>query len=160
MRHFICVLLSLCAIEAWALPSAPHGLQDQDLENEQLLYLASLGGTFSQTGIASMYDEPQAIACGPGRFNPNAMTAAHKTLPCWSKARVTNLSNGRSTIVTINDRGPYVAGRIIDLSKASFRAIGAPGAGLMRVRVEALGRGNDSRHRHRNVDEWNAASTK
>jgi rare lipoprotein A len=69
------------------------------------------------------------------------MTAAHKTLPCWSKVRVTNLANGRSTVVTINDRGPYVAGRIIDLSRASFRAIGNTGAGLMRVRVEALGRG-------------------
>lgn len=76
-----------------------------------------------QSGIASYYWQPQRIACGGGHFNPNAMTAAHKTLPCGSRVMVTNRNNGKSVVVTINDRGPYVAGRIIDLSRAAASAI-------------------------------------
>lgn len=90
-----------------------------------------------QSGIASFYWQPQPVACG-GRFNPNAMTAAHKTLPCGSKVRVTNNRNGKSVVVTINDRGPYVKGRIIDLSKAAAQVIGMTGAGLAPVTVSRL----------------------
>ena len=75
-----------------------------------------------------------------GWFNPNAMTAAHKTLPFGTKVRVTHLGNGRSVDVTINDRGPYIAGRIIDLSKAAAGVIGMTGQGIARVAVEVLGR--------------------
>jgi len=88
-----------------------------------------------QTGIASFYWQPQAVACG-GRFNPNAMTAAHKTLKCGSKVKVTNKRNGRSVVVTINDRGPYIKGRIIDLSKAAAQQIGMVSSGLAPVTVE------------------------
>jgi rare lipoprotein A len=66
------------------------------------------------------------------------MTAAHKTLPLGSKAKVTNLKNGKSVEVEINDRGPYVEGRIIDLSKAAARALGIVDHGVARVRVELL----------------------
>lgn len=92
-----------------------------------------------QTGIASYYWQPQRVASG-GWFNPNAMTAAHKTLPFGTKVQVTNLNNGQSVTVTINDRGPYVAGRIIDLSSAAAGAIGMKGAGLARVSVNVLGK--------------------
>ena len=61
------------------------------------------------------------------RFNTNAFTAAHKTLPFGTKVKVTNNKTGRSVVVRINDRGPYVHGRVIDLSKASARAIGMSG---------------------------------
>jgi len=94
-----------------------------------------------QTGIASHYWQPQRVGCRPyGNFNPQAMTAAHKTLPCGSKVRVTNKRTGRSVIVTINDRGPYVAGRIIDLSTASFKSInnGSTAVGVLTVSVEPL----------------------
>jgi rare lipoprotein A len=90
-------------------------------------------------GVASYYWEPQALASG-GRFNPNALTAAHKTLPFGTRVRVTHLGNGRSVEVKINDRGPYVAGRIIDLSKAAASIIGMTGQGVARVAVEVLGR--------------------
>jgi rare lipoprotein A len=96
------------------------------------------GATYS--GKASYYWEPQALASG-GRFNPNAMTAAHKTLPFGTKVRVTNRNNGQSVVVTINDRGPYVAGRIIDLSKAAAYAINMQGAGVAPVSVAVLGKG-------------------
>ena len=96
------------------------------------------GSSFS--GKASYYWEPQALASG-GRFNPNAMTAAHKTLPFGTKVRVTNRNNGESVVVTINDRGPYVGGRIIDLSKAAAHAINMQDSGVAPVTVTVLGKG-------------------
>lgn len=89
-------------------------------------------GASAQSGVASFYWQPQAVACG-GRFNPNAMTAAHKTLPCGSKVRVTNKKNGKSVVVTINDRGPFIKGRIIDLSRAAAKAIGMGGLATVTV---------------------------
>ena len=68
------------------------------------------------------------------------MTAAHRTLPFGTKVRVTHLGNGRTVDVTINDRGPFIAGRIIDLSKGAAGVIGMTGQGLARVAVEVLGR--------------------
>ena len=88
-------------------------------------------------GIASFYWQPQRVASG-GWFNPNAMTAAHKTLRFGTRVRVTHLSNGRSVVVTINDRGPYIRGRIIDLSKAAAGVIGMKGQGVARVRVDVI----------------------
>src|SRR5262245_35554695 len=90
-----------------------------------------------QTGLASYYWQPQSLASG-GRFDPNAMTAAHRTLPFGTRVRVTHLGNGRSVEVKINDRGPYVAGRIIDLSKAAAGVIGMTAQGVARVVVEIL----------------------
>ncbi|MGA5765789.1 septal ring lytic transglycosylase RlpA family protein [Nonomuraea bangladeshensis] len=88
---------------------------------------------------ASYYDEPQMTASGE-RFNPSAMTAAHKTLPLGSKVRVINPNNGRSVTVRINDRGPYVGGRCLDLSAAAFSAIGSTNAGVMHVKYQVLAR--------------------
>jgi rare lipoprotein A len=71
-------------------------------------------------------------------FDETKMTAAHRTLPLGSKAKVTNLINGRSVEVEINDRGPYAEGRIIDLSHAAAKALGIVDRGTARVRVESL----------------------
>lgn len=90
-------------------------------------------------GKASYYWQPQAVASG-GRFNPNALTAAHKTLPFGTKVRVTNKNNGKSVVVTINDRGPYIKGRIIDLSKRAAQDISMTGAGVVPVSVSVLGK--------------------
>ena len=68
------------------------------------------------------------------------MTAAHKTLPFGTRVRVTHLGNGNSVDVVINDRGPYIAGRIIDLSRRAAQDIGMTGSGIARVRVSILGR--------------------
>jgi|RhiMetdeSRZDD1v2_1073273.scaffolds.fasta_scaffold1183504_1 rare lipoprotein A len=69
------------------------------------------------------------------RFNPGAMTAAHRTLPFGTRVRVTNSHNGRSVIVRINDRGPFVKGRSIDLSSGAARAIGMGSAANVRIEV-------------------------
>jgi rare lipoprotein A len=87
---------------------------------------------FAQDGVASIYNSGYRTASG-ARFNPHAMTAASKTLPLGSHVRVTNLRTGRSITVTINDRGPYVRGRIIDLTPASAAALGVHGLGMVRV---------------------------
>lgn len=98
---------------------------------------ASVPSVSAERGKASYYWQPQAVACG-GRFNPQAMTAAHKTLPCGTKVRVTNKRNGRSVVVTINDRGPFTKGRIIDLSLAAAKVIGMTKSGVVPVKVERL----------------------
>ena len=92
-----------------------------------------------QLGIASYYWQGQRVASG-GRFDPNAMTAAHKTLPFGTRVRVTHLGNGRTVDVTINDRGPFIAGRIIDLSKGAAGVIGMTAQGIARVAVEVIGK--------------------
>lgn len=92
----------------------------------------------TETCEASNYGEGQMTASGE-RFDPSAMTAAHKTLPLGSKVKVTNTNNGKSVVVRINDRGPYVGGRCIDLSTASFAKIASPSAGVAPVKVEVLG---------------------
>jgi rare lipoprotein A len=71
-------------------------------------------------------------------FDDSKMTAAHKTLPLGTKARVTKLTTGDSVDVEINDRGPFIPGRIIDLSKAAARALGIIGSGTAAVRIELL----------------------
>jgi rare lipoprotein A len=98
------------------------------------------GGGTVLTGAASYYWQPQKLASG-GYFNPNAYTAAHKSLPFGTRVRVTNQRNGQSVDVVINDRGPYIAGRIIDLSKAAAGAINMQNAGVVPVSVRILGRG-------------------
>jgi rare lipoprotein A len=90
-------------------------------------------------GVASYYWKPQRVASG-GWFNPNAMTAAHKTLPFGTRVRVTHVGNGRSVVVRINDRGPFIRGRIIDLSRAAAGVIGMTGQGIARIRMDVLGR--------------------
>ena len=100
--------------------------------------VASAGGSYS--GMASYYYHGQRTASG-ARFNPNGLTAAHRSLPFGTRVRVTNRSNGRSVVVTINDRGPFIKGRIIDLSRGAAQAINMTGAGVARVSLEVLGRG-------------------
>jgi rare lipoprotein A len=83
------------------------------------------GGSLGGSGIASVYSGDRT-ASGE-RMNPGAMTAAHRTLPFGTSVTVVNNRNGRAVVVRINDRGPFVAGRVIDLSPAAARAIGVSG---------------------------------
>jgi rare lipoprotein A len=87
--------------------------------------VAHFDSGFEGSGIASVYSDG-ATASGE-HMNPSAMTAAHRSLPFGTHVTVTNRSNGRSVVVRINDRGPFVHGRVIDLSPAAARAIGFSG---------------------------------
>lgn len=93
-----------------------------------------------ETGIASWYGAPYHNRRGSNGeiYDMNAMTAAHRTLPLGSIVRVTNLASGKSAIVRITDRGPFIEGRIIDLSQAAAKEIGLVQRGTGRVQVEVL----------------------
>jgi rare lipoprotein A len=88
-----------------------------------------------QLGHASWYSLPANKTANGERMNPNELTAAHRSLPFGTRVLVENLSNGRSVVVRINDRGPFIGGRIIDLSKAAAASIGMLGSGTAKVRV-------------------------
>jgi len=92
------------------------------------------------TGTASWYGDPhhgRETASGE-IFDKTKLTAAHRTLPFGTRVAVTNLDNGRTIEVRVNDRGPFVAGRLIDLSESAARSLGAIGVGLMRVRIRVI----------------------
>ena len=82
----------------------------------------------AQCGHASWYALTSRTASGE-RMNPSAMTAAHRSLPFGTKVKVTNKRNGKSVVVRINDRGPFIGGRVIDLSKAAARELGFVSSG-------------------------------
>jgi rare lipoprotein A len=105
-------------------------------------YHPSHDPTYRAEGIASWYgaDFHGRRTANGEAYDMNAISAAHPTMPLPSYARVTNLENGRSMIVRVNDRGPYAHGRIIDLSVGTAKALGTYGSGLARVRVEYVGR--------------------
>jgi peptidoglycan lytic transglycosylase len=82
----------------------------------------------SESGIASVYSTESGSGTASGqKLDPQALTAAHRTLPFGTKVRVTNKKNGHSVVVTINDRGPFVSGRVIDVTPAGARALGFSG---------------------------------
>jgi rare lipoprotein A len=126
--------------EVFGKPAPPP--KQQQMRHPKLPQQISLGPIrIRLSGMASWY--------GPGfhgnrsasgeRYNQNALTAAHRSLPFGTKVRVTNIRNGRSVVVRINDRGPYARGRIIDLSAAAARMVGVMQSGIAPVRVEVLG---------------------
>jgi rare lipoprotein A len=97
----------------------------------------SSGSGRSFSGMASYYGNESGSKTASGqRFNQNALTAAHRSLPFGTKLRVTH--GDRSVVVTINDRGPFIRGRVLDLSTAAARVVGLTGAGVGRVTAEVL----------------------
>lgn len=94
---------------------------------------------YTETGIASWYGSESGNRTAMGtRFNPQGITAAHKTLPLPAKVKVTNLRNGRSVVVTVNDRGPFTKNRLIDLSHGAAKKIGLDKQGVTKVRIEYI----------------------
>lgn len=122
MRYLLCaiplLLLAGCASQESIID--PHG--------------------YDQSGTASFYGsahQGKRTASGE-RFDQHALTAAHRRLPFGSRVLVTNLSNDRSVVVRINDRGPHTRNRLIDLSRAAAEQLGMVGAGTAKVRVQDL----------------------
>ena len=108
---------------------------------EHVWYFPSYDANYDRTGIASWYGHPfhgRATANGE-RYDMNDVTAAHPTLPLPSRVRVTNLENGRQLVVRVNDRGPFIDGRLIDVSRRAAQLLGFYRKGLAEVRVEYLG---------------------
>jgi|SRR3974390_1420134 len=115
-------------------PRGAAGLSWRDA-NASIAPLSFGGRTFS--GMASYYGSEAGSRTASGqRMNSNAMTCAHRSLPFGTKLRVTH--GGRSVIVTVNDRGPFIRGRVLDLSTGAARAIGLTSAGVGRVTAEVV----------------------
>jgi rare lipoprotein A len=95
---------------------------------------------YTETGIASFYaDKHQFKKTASGElYNHNLKTAAHRKMPFGSKLKVTNVKNGKNVVVKVNDRGPFIHGRIIDLSKSAFNSIGNTSSGLISVQIEVI----------------------
>ena len=99
--------------------------------------IASSSGGHAFSGMASYYGNESGSRTASGqRFNQSAMTCAHRSLPFGTRLRVTH--GGQSVVVTVNDRGPFVRGRVLDLSTGAARAIGLTGAGVGRVTAEVV----------------------
>lgn len=96
------------------------------------------GGTHTASqGLASFYTEGSRTANGE-KFDPHELTAAHPTLPFGTRLRVTNVASGRSVTVRVNDRGPYVAGRVVDVSYSAANALGMVGRGVAKVKLDVV----------------------
>ncbi len=117
--------------------SNSKGASNGSWRNANAAMTPSSGGGRSFSGMASYYGNESGSKTASGqRFNQNAMTAAHRSLPFGTKLRVTH--GGRSVVVTINDRGPFIRGRVLDLSTGAARAVGLTGAGVGRVTAEVI----------------------
>jgi rare lipoprotein A (peptidoglycan hydrolase) len=131
----VLALLSLSAFIVCSPAESPPAVAGNDGNS-----LRVFGQSFSQVGLASWYgreNEGRRTASGQP-FNPNELTAAHTTLPLGTVVKVTNLETGKSVRVRINDRGPYVGRRILDLSAAAGRTLDIRRLGVARVRVDVV----------------------
>lgn len=95
------------------------------------------GAAVSSYGLASFYKYDGQTASGE-KFDPSKLTAAHRTLPFGTRLRVTSVTTGRSVTVRINDRGPYVRGRVVDLSYAAAETLGIVGRGVAKVKLSVV----------------------
>ncbi len=122
------------------LPQSKYGNPESYVVKGKLYFTRSSAKGFRQRGIASWYGTQfhSRLTSSGERYNMLAMTAAHKTLPLPTFVRVTNLNNGKTVIVKINDRGPFKKGRIIDLSYAAAKKIGMTKTGTAPVEIVAL----------------------
>jgi rare lipoprotein A len=121
-------------------PSRASGKTASYGKNAKRAYSAENSSSGETSGKASYYWQGTRTASG-ARFNPGGLTAAHRTLPFGTRVMVTNRVNGKSVVVTINDRGPFIKGRIIDLSRGAAQAISMTGMGVAPVSIQVLGRG-------------------
>jgi rare lipoprotein A len=114
-----------------------HSSHSHQAKSNWLDANASIRSSGSFAGKASFYGNESGSKTASGqRFNQNAMTAAHRSLPFGTKLRVTY--RGQSVVVTINDRGPFIKGRVLDLSTGAARAVGLTGAGVGHVTAEVI----------------------
>ena len=143
-RLSICLLLALIVAACASPPTSQRPSDGQTVGKPYRVngvrYVPRVQPGYDVTGVASWYGgkfHGRRTASGQ-RYDMNAMTAAHRTLPFGTKVRVTNLRNDRAVVLTINDRGPFVRGRIIDVSRRAAERLGFRGRGTTRVRVQAI----------------------
>jgi rare lipoprotein A len=138
-------------VKAYQKPYSVNGIRYEPLVSHE---------GFVQTGIASWYGKDfQGKKTSNGeKYDMNAMTAAHKTLPLGVFVKIRNIDNGNEAIVRVNDRGPFVKGRIIDLSYAAAKKLGVDIVGTAPVRIEALGYRVNGEENYRAPDSYDAGN--
>jgi rare lipoprotein A len=121
-------------------PSASTASNSKEEQDERIVPPAGMKPVFEETGMASWYGAPFHNRRGSNGeiYDMHAMTAAHRTLPLGSIVRVTNVKTGHAAVVRITDRGPFIEGRILDLSQAAAKAVDVIQPGVARVRLEVL----------------------
>ncbi|MDB5405176.1 MAG: septal ring lytic transglycosylase RlpA family protein [Rhodospirillales bacterium] len=140
----VAVVMAGCATAPRPSATAQSGKAGYKVGNpyqiDGVWYYPAEDWNYDETGIASWYGEQfhGRYTANGEVFDLNSVTAAHRTLPMPTVAQVTNLENGRSIQIRINDRGPYARGRIIDLSRRSAQLLGFEGKGTAKVRVKIL----------------------
>lgn len=134
-------LLHGCGSSGRSYAPQPHYKVGGPYQVNGRWYRPTIVSDYEAVGVASWYGDPfhGRLTANGELFDMWQLTAAHPTLPLPSTVRVTNLDNGRSLIVRVNDRGPFVKDRLIDLSRAAARSLGFEGNGLARVHVAYLG---------------------
>jgi len=144
MKATFRLALIVSALAGLGCASVPHGRLAADLTSVDRMVPAPAPMTRAmgaiQVGIASFYHSSLVgnLTANGERYDEGALTAAHRTLGLGTRVRVTNLENRRSVVVTVNDRGPYAKGRIIDLSRRAARVLGFVHDGVTKVKVEPL----------------------
>src|SRR5687767_2832344 len=135
-----CVLAMMLLVGATTIGPLPSATPPAPAPGEPVLPPAEVAETRDQFGIASWYGEwHHGLETATGEpFDMWALTAAHPTLPLGSYVDVTNVANGRQVRVRVNDRGPYIGGRILDLSRAAAARLGPLGTGLFHVRIRVI----------------------
>ncbi len=136
-----CALLALAGCGGGRPDAEPHFKVGAPYRINGNWYYPKFETAYQATGIASWYGssyDGRATANGE-IYDVDALTAAHPTLQLPSLVRVTNLANGRSLVLRVNDRGPFVSNRLIDLSQAAARVLGFEDQGLARVHIQYLG---------------------
>ncbi|MFN3305865.1 MAG: septal ring lytic transglycosylase RlpA family protein [Candidatus Kapaibacteriota bacterium] len=135
MQSHYCKIISILAI-AYVITSCSSAI----IFNSQTHPKSNATNKYVEIGLASYYSDSftgKKTASG-SIYNPNEMTAAHPSLPLGSLIKVTNLDNKREVVVIVNDRGPFVSGRIVDLSKAAAKALDFIEKGVIRVKIELI----------------------
>ena len=144
MKATFCLALIVSALAGFGCASVPHGRLAADLTSVDRMVPAPTPMTRAmgaiQVGIASFYHSSLVgnLTANGERYDEGALTAAHRTLGLGTRVRVTNLENQRSVEVVVNDRGPFVSGRIADLSEAAARRIGMIAKGVVEALLDIL----------------------
>ena len=137
---FNCIAILIILISCTPSPKFKRGGKAKAPPKKEEVLANRPGVSDVQVGIASYYGEEfhgKPTASGE-IFDMHKQSAAHRTYPLGTRARVTNLQNGKSVVVKINDRGPFVSGRIMDLSYGAAQALGFVDQGTARVKIEVL----------------------
>jgi rare lipoprotein A len=144
-NKLLAATLAAASLAACAQSSVVHHQSEVTARQQQpspASYRRALRGTDNRThlvssGVASFYTEGTQTASGE-KFNTHQFTAAHRTLPFGTRLRVTNVTTGRWVTVRVNDRGPFVSGRVVDVSYSAAETLGMVEGGLAKVKLDVL----------------------